>query len=99
MKYYFAVLSFIAVISLSCTGPKMQEAAVIKDCTGSYLRINNKDYHVCNIEKLEGLENGVKIKASYRRLEKCTGPEQDAIVCMMYHENEGWIKIKKIKKQ
>ncbi len=72
---------------------------VIKDCTGSYLRDTSGkfDFQVCNIERLAGYENGTKVEAYFERLKECKSKDT-LIVCKMFHENEGWIEVKDIKK-
>ena len=89
-----ALCFFILSACKKDTGKKM---TVVKDCTGSYLRSEGKDYHVCNTEKTEGFKDGTTVMASFKKIDKCTGAESDKIVCMMYHENEGWIEISGIK--
>lgn len=66
---------------------------VIKDCIGSYLRFNGKDYQICNIEIVESFENGVEVEASFERIEDC---KNNWAVCFMLHENEGWINVTEI---
>jgi len=72
------------------------EVIVIKDCTGSYLRYENKDFHICNYETVKNIENETVIKASFKKVKKCSS--DTLAVCMMYHKNEGWIEVLKIKK-
>ena len=67
---------------------------VIKDCTGKYLRFNEKDYHICNIEIVENYNNGAEVKASFKKIDDCQ--DNDEIVCEMLHNNEGWINVTKI---
>lgn len=82
----------IAILS-SCTKQHSQNVTVIKDCTGSYLRIDNKDYRVCNLEMVSAFKDGEQISASYQKIKECHGSAIDAIVCMMVHQNEGWIEV------
>lgn len=91
-KYFFVLLSFVALFA--CNKEKSERATVIKDCTGTYLRINGKDYHVCNIEKSGAYANGTAVTASYKLIPTCNSNE---VVCMMLHESEGWIEILSIK--
>lgn len=67
---------------------------VIKDCTGSYLRYNDKDYHICNIENVDIYNNGTKVTASFKKIKECSRID---VVCRMYHANEGLINVIKIK--
>lgn len=74
---------------------KSAEATVVRDCTGTYLRINSNDYLVCNSGVLKDYQEGSKVKANYSKTTYC--PEKEGqIVCMMYHENKGMINIHKI---
>jgi hypothetical protein len=74
------------------------EVKVVKDCTGTYIRYHEKDYQVCNFEKLQDIEDGKLITVELYRMEACDNPAfNDLIVCMMVHENEGWVNIVSIK--
>lgn len=78
---------------------KNEEMTVITDCTGTYLRVNGKDYHVCNTEKMTGFQNFQVVVADYKKIDECKGSAADDIVCMMLHENEGWIEVTSIAKK
>ena len=69
---------------------------VIRDCTGTYLQFQGKDYHVCNIEKLSSFAKGITVNVTFKKVYNCKD-ETEKIVCKMYHENEGWVKILKVK--
>ena len=93
--FYF--LTIIIALFLSCKKEKDQRATVIKDCTGTYLRVDKKDYHVCNLEKVASFPDGAVVTTTFKRLTNCNGSAIDVIVCMMAHENAGWINVEKIK--
>lgn len=65
---------------------------VIKDCTGAYLRYGGKDYKVCNVDKVEAYENGQRVEAAFGKLASCKA-EDDKIICMMAHMNEGYVQV------
>jgi len=69
----------------------------IKDCTGSYLKRDGKDYHICNTEMTTSLSNGDTVLAVFNRIKECNGTAKNGIICMMYHANEGWIQVESIK--
>jgi len=71
------------------------EAIVIKDCTGAYLRMNNKDYLICNDDTIEKYNNEEIIYVTYKIISDCDWSER--VVCEMYHEKEGLIEITGIK--
>lgn len=92
-------LAFIVavVILSSCRKEKLERMTVVRDCTGTYLRFNDKDYHVCNISKVASYDNGAEIRASFDRIEQCTLPVTGQAICEMMHDNEGWIEVKEVK--
>jgi len=69
----------------------------IKDCTGSYLRYDGLDYHICNTELTTSFSNGDTILAVYHKITACNGAASKGIICMMYHKNEGWIQLDTIR--
>jgi len=75
---------------------KGKEMTVITDCTGTYLRVGDKDYHVCNTEKMTAFQNLQLVKADFKKIDACQGAAADDVVCMMFHENEGWIEVESI---
>jgi hypothetical protein len=89
--------SAVALFTLTAckkeTGKKM---TVVKDCTGAYLRSEGKDYHICNEDKVAAFADGATVMASYKKATDCK-EQADKIVCMMYHENEGWIQVMAIR--
>ena len=91
-------LQFLLMSALFLTGCIKKECKsmlVVRDCTGTYLRLDGKDYQVCNIGKLSDLSSGTTVNATFHKINSC--PEQDeAVVCMMLHENEGWIIVDKV---
>ena len=82
------------LITISCTKINKQ-VIVVRDCTGAYLRLDGKDYHVCNLEKIETFTDGSIITASFKKISVCNGSAVNSAVCGMLHENEGWIEVTK----
>jgi hypothetical protein len=60
------------------------------------LRIDGKDYHVCNLEKVASFSDGTNVNASFKIIKECNGSAEEEIVCMMLHVNEGWIEVQKV---
>lgn len=82
----------------SCKKENYVNATIIKDCTGTYLRVLDKDYQVCNIEETASIENEQKVLANFNLLKQCKGTAITVPSCYMYHPNEGWINVIDIKK-
>jgi hypothetical protein len=96
MKYSIIIL-FIGILTLACAKKNGVEASITRDCTGTYIRIQDKDYLVCNINSVAEYNEGDKVKVSYKVVTDC--PEKEGLmVCMMYHENEGMVRILKVRK-
>ncbi|WP_313027827.1 hypothetical protein [Soonwooa sp.] len=86
----------VAVSYSSCSSISKNEAetgSIVRDCTGTYIRIAGKgDFLVCNDKLIKDKKDGEKLNVSYEMTKDCN--ERDGIVtCMMYHENKGLIRI------
>ena len=92
-------LSFILLTALfpACKKERNQTMTIVRDCTGTYLRIEGKDYQVCNLEKVSSFSDGTLVTATFKKIKECNGSAKDAIVCLMLHPNEGWIEVEKVK--
>lgn len=86
----------VAIIG-SCKKENAHAVTLIRDCTGTYLRWNEKDYQVCNLEKVSAFPDGSILSATFKRIPTCNGSAANAIVCQMLHANEGWIEVIEIK--
>lgn len=89
-------MAVLATALLYSCSKKGQQVTIVRDCTGTYLRMEGKDYHICNTEKTDAFVTGAEVRASFLKINKCKGQANDVPVCEMLHENEGWIKVKKI---
>lgn len=96
-KLMFTSASIVMFTLMSCKKESGKKMTVVKDCTGSYLRLDGKDYHVCNLEKTNPFPNGTAVTVSFKKISKCTGSAADQIVCAMLHDSEGWIEVASIK--
>ncbi len=74
-----------------------QSVTLLRDCTGTYLRWQGKDYQVCNIEKVSSFPDGSTMTATFKSIKECNGSAKDEIVCAMLRINEGWIEVVRIK--
>ncbi|WP_312764706.1 hypothetical protein [Epilithonimonas sp.] len=85
------------LFSCATVHDRLQTGTIVRDCTGTYLRVGeNEDYLVCNSDILESKKAGEQVSLVYDNTDKC--PERDGkIMCMMYHENKGMIRVKSVK--
>ena len=89
------VLIIIALVALISSCKKNAEGAeVIRDCTGTYLRIDNEDYKVCNSEILNDYTEGASVSVKYKKVQNC---EDEGAVCMLYHSYFASIEISEVK--
>ncbi|MDP9958022.1 hypothetical protein J2X97_003696 [Epilithonimonas hungarica] len=92
-------LGILSTLLFSCATvhDRLNTGTIVRDCTGTYLRVaENEDYLVCNAEILESKKDGEKVSLVYDNTDKC--PERDGkIMCMMYHERKGMIRVKSVK--
>ncbi|WP_118973018.1 hypothetical protein [Taibaiella koreensis] len=83
------------ILLVSCSKANNREMTLIRDCTGTYLRFDGKDYHVCNITRTNGYPDSATVKVSFKMTRDCS--ETPGAICTMDHENEGWVTITDIK--
>lgn len=96
MKKLFIAAAFVCTAA-SCKKQDLEKMTVVKDCTGTYLKYEGKDYHVCNLQKLESYADGDLVNANFIQIKECNGSANDEIVCYMLHPNEGWIEVQRIR--
>lgn len=93
------LLAIFSMFFFSCVSvhDRLQTGTIVKDCTGTYLRVGeNEDYLVCNSDILASKKEGEKVSVVYDYTKECK--ERDGkIMCMMYHENKGMIRVKSVK--
>lgn len=83
----------IALFISSCYRNDMAPVEVVKDCTGTYVKMGESDYKVCNVEKLDSYENGTAVLISYELMDSCDNPNLPPTFCELYHPYEGWVNI------
>jgi hypothetical protein len=91
----FTALFFLTFIA--CKKEMNKKAELVVDCTGTYLRINEKDYKVCNLENTASFQDGQVVTATFKKIDECSGSGNFVVSCEMIHEYESWIEVIKIK--
>lgn len=86
------------LLTTSCKKDRNIEANILIDCTGTYLRINKKDYKVCNLEMTNKYTQGETVKVTFKKIVNCSGSANLQSVCELYHPFESWTEIVKIDK-
>lgn len=100
-RLFIACLIATSPVLLSCrkstcgNGPG-QAMTVLKDCTGTYLRLDGKDYRVCNVKTLKNYADGTQVEAGFKKINSCRA-EEKRIVCEMLHQNEGWVEVTSVR--
>ena len=88
-------LSIIALSVSSCS-KSLSSGTIVQDCTGTYLKLNNKDYLICNPEIAIGYPNGSSVEVKYNSKSSYPTDAYEA-VCLVLHESYGFVEITKIK--
>ena len=95
MKTILFVVTLAMLINSSCRKGQSQAATIVRDCTGTYLKMNGKDYYVCNAGKIAFFPTGTTIDVSFKTTDECLSVNPP--LCYMFHQNEGWIEVITIK--
>ena len=92
MKKFFIVGVLVFLLGMqSCETEKNVKAVYIIDCTGDYLRVDGKDYYICNFERFSGILDGTEVTAFFSFVDECYVSRSD---CYLYHQVDDWIEIK-----
>jgi hypothetical protein len=91
----FMILAMITLFS--CAKGTYEQMTIVRDCSGTYLRQDGKDYHVCNAEKVSEYSNGKTLTVTCKQLAGCNNPAADQVTCKLFHYNEGWVEVVKVK--
>jgi hypothetical protein len=99
MKKLLILLLTVSLFTLSsCSKDFIQVDAIVeKNCTGSYLKIDDKFYYVCNQDVIAAYTNGQQISVSYEALQGCKSKGTPS--CDLAFSYESIIEIKEILKQ
>lgn len=82
---------------VSCKKESYSNATIIKNCTGTYLKVLDKEYKVCNVKKTTTFEDQQQVLANFSLTKECKSDFSGAI-CAMAYPFEGLINIIDIKK-
>lgn len=90
----FLAVLFIGIFT-SCN-KSFHDATLVRDCTGTYARMNQSDYLIANPSSVEAYSDKENIRIQF---ENTQNEDLDGIlgVCLMYHEYKGVIRIKHVK--
>lgn len=95
-KFVILLLITSTLCFYSCSKDFIKvDATVEKNCTGSYLKIDNKFYYVCNADKITSYNTGQAISVTYEVLEGCKA-KSEVNACELLFSYEAIIEIKAI---
>ena len=86
-----SLLLMLVVGFSSCAKSGMYEVDI--DCTGTYLTKGNKDFKVCNLDIVAGLQDGDEVNVKFTRLIDCNDASQPDVVCELYHPYNSWVQV------
>ena len=89
---YIALL-FLVFVTASCA-KHCTEGTLYRDCTGTYLKLDNDYYSIINRAKVESIEDNQSIRVTF---EPADGPGPDIVCMMVTVPNAGYIKILSVK--
>lgn len=87
------IIIFLTIVS-SCGKEKVTNAEVFRNCTGTYLLIDNKNYNVCNYKILNQIEDYTLLNVKCRNIDYC---ENHRVMCDMVFPFESYVEIVRFK--
>ncbi|MEO5943889.1 MAG: hypothetical protein ABIP30_02715 [Ferruginibacter sp.] len=92
---YIIIFCLLQVL-VSCKKDSNTNGIIIKDCTGTYLRLNGNDYKVCNLEKITSFLSDTNVRVTFKQLQGCDGSGNFTPTCYLLHQYIGWVEIEDI---
>jgi len=97
MKKIFSIVVIIIFTFISCSKDDYKEGKIIKNCTGSYLNINDNEYLICNSEVVVDFNNDTEVLVDYNLIDNCEN--NHGTICEMAYSHNGTISINEITKK
>jgi len=93
MKKTLSITAIALLFTMfSCNKEEFKSMTVVKDCSGTYLSIDGKDFLVCNEERLSSMSNGTQVTATFRKIDDCPSLREKCI-CKIGHKSYGWVEV------
>lgn len=90
------LIALMAASILAACSKENKSATVIKNCTGTYLQVDNKIHRVCNYEILDEYSEGEEVEVSFETSRNCEAYDT-LILCEMLFEYNKDIRISSVK--
>jgi len=101
MKKGLYILATLALTLCACKKKTTESVTVIHDCMGHYLRFDNKDHPVCNVDIIANYATGTVLRATFVRAGNRKCDDKNATHCTGVHQfatdYNDWLIITKIK--
>lgn len=91
-----AVLLFLLTFSISSCSKPFRNGTINRDCTGTYIELNDRDYLICNPLMTDSYQNGKTVKVKFKSKTSCSS-NSVSFACQLYHPNSGIIEVMEIK--
>lgn len=87
---------FLVALMMSSCSKVYRTGTIVRDCTGTYLQLNNMDYLICNTSMTASFQEGSSITVKFNS-KSCSQGNENIILCELYHKSAGSIEITEIK--
>lgn len=95
MMKLIGLLVIVSLAFVSCKTKCDNDVQIKRDCTGTYLRVDNKDYKVCNKGVVDAFKDNAIVEAKYKHLSSCSSEQEP--LCQKTHQSYGWVEVLEIK--
>ncbi|PHR24414.1 MAG: hypothetical protein COA38_16615 [Fluviicola sp.] len=92
----FGTLSTLLILlTLSSCDKTTQKGKINRDCTGTYLELNDKDYLICNPTMTNSFQDGSSVRVKFKSESSCPS-NSVTFICYLYHKSYGFVEITEI---
>ena len=96
MKGHTLASLLVIILLISACGKITRNGKIVRDCTGTYLKLNNKDYLICNPAIASSFADGSQVQVKFQHVSDCPN-DPNQVMCELYHHRYGFVQITKIK--
>ena len=85
------IFSILTLASCNKITEPVTTVQIERNCTGTYIKIDDENLRVCNPGKLNSFDDGSFVHVNYEEVDACN--INDNYMCMLYYPSHGSVKI------
>jgi hypothetical protein len=94
MKKSFFALAMIALSFSACSKEcESDKAEILHDCGGSFIKVGEKLYAVCNVETVKNRANNSQAIVKFKKISDCNYTPEILCLALPIYSSDTWVEI------